>query len=76
MSTTCIQVRTLGVQSTTTRTHMDWIGSCTWSGPLTDIVFAEQLHPHHSEYEDNNAQYKGKITQRPHRSTHDRNQQI
>lgn len=25
---------------------------------LTDIVLAEQLHPHHSEYEDNNAQYK------------------
>lgn len=43
---------------------------------LTDVVFAEQLHPHHGEDEDYNTQHEGQVTQRSHRSTHDGYKQI
>lgn len=43
---------------------------------LTDIVFAEELHAHDGEDEDDDTQYKGQITQGTHGPAHDRDEQV
>ena len=40
------------------------------------VILAEELHAHHGEDEDDNAEHEGQVTQGAHRSAHNRDQQI
>jgi hypothetical protein len=43
---------------------------------VTVIVFAEELHAHDGEDEDDDAQDEGQVTQSAHRFAHDGDQQV
>ena len=43
---------------------------------LLDVGLAEELHPHHGEDEDDDAQHQGEVSQRAHRLAHDRDEQV
>lgn len=43
---------------------------------VVDVILAEELHPHHGEDEDDDAQHERQVTQRAHRSTHDGDEKI
>ena len=40
------------------------------------VILPEQLHAHHGEDEDDDAQHQGEVSQRAHRLAHDRDEQV
>ena len=44
---------------------------CYW-GSSPDVILAEELHAHHGEDEDDDAEDEGQVGERPHRVHHDR----